>query len=126
MYFVSCVMMIAPSAFVFAHAEDGLRDMAVTGVQTCAMSSRSEEFFFFQAEDGIRDVAVTGVQTCALPISAQPVGHLAQGEGLADQRAGVALEPGAHVVGLGVSGHDRDPPLQRGPAMDDGDRKSVV
>src|SRR2546429_2608066 len=24
---------------------------------------------FFQAEDGIRDVAVTGVQTCALPIS---------------------------------------------------------
>src|SRR5687768_270364 len=23
---------------------------------------------FFQAEDGIRDVAVTGVQTCALPI----------------------------------------------------------
>src|SRR2546422_3819618 len=31
-------------------------------------------FFFFQAEDGIRDVAVTGVQTCALPICnpAQP------------------------------------------------------
>src|SRR3989449_5288795 len=27
-------------------------------------------FFFFQAEDGIRDVAVTGVQTCALPIYA--------------------------------------------------------
>src|SRR5256884_6221686 len=26
--------------------------------------------FFFQAEDGIRDVAVTGVQTCALPIFA--------------------------------------------------------
>src|SRR5256884_4778466 len=26
--------------------------------------------FFFQAEDGIRDVAVTGVQTCALPIYA--------------------------------------------------------
>src|SRR3989449_11048396 len=28
-------------------------------------------FFFFQAEDGIRDVAVTGVQTCALPISSE-------------------------------------------------------
>src|SRR2546429_3559740 len=28
--------------------------------------------FFFQAEDGIRDVAVTGVQTCALPISSLP------------------------------------------------------
>src|SRR2546430_2496991 len=24
--------------------------------------------FFFQAEDGIRDLTVTGVQTCALPI----------------------------------------------------------
>src|SRR5215211_1362274 len=29
-------------------------------------------FFFFQAEDGIRDLCVTGVQTCALPILSQP------------------------------------------------------
>src|SRR2546430_7303283 len=29
--------------------------------------------FFFQAEDGIRDLTVTGVQTCALPISGRPV-----------------------------------------------------
>src|SRR5205085_8131575 len=28
-------------------------------------------FFFFQAEDGIRDLTVTGVQTCALPIFLQ-------------------------------------------------------
>src|SRR2546430_9797736 len=27
-----------------------------------------ESLFFFQAEDGIRDLTVTGVQTCALPI----------------------------------------------------------
>src|SRR3712207_9169443 len=27
------------------------------------------DFIFFQAEDGIRDIGVTGVQTCALPIS---------------------------------------------------------
>src|SRR2546421_6648061 len=27
--------------------------------------------FFFQAEDGIRDLIVTGVQTCALPISSR-------------------------------------------------------
>src|SRR5256884_5019542 len=33
---------------------------------TCQLMVLS--FFFFQAEDGIRDVAVTGVQTCALPI----------------------------------------------------------
>src|SRR3712207_6973467 len=31
---------------------------------SCTVSS----FFFFQAEDGIRDIGVTGVQTCALPI----------------------------------------------------------
>src|SRR3712207_4346793 len=28
----------------------------------------STDLFFFQAEDGIRDIGVTGVQTCALPI----------------------------------------------------------
>src|SRR6266496_5317188 len=33
-------------------------------------------FFFFQAEDGIRDLYVTGVQTCALPIWLSPAGHL--------------------------------------------------
>src|SRR2546429_7108529 len=32
-------------------------------------------FFFFQAEDGIRDLAVTGVQTCALPISSGQRDH---------------------------------------------------
>src|SRR2546429_83377 len=33
-----------------------------------AQSDNVDCVFFFQAEDGIRDVAVTGVQTCALPI----------------------------------------------------------
>src|SRR2546427_7207967 len=37
--------------------------MAVLGAVVCSV------FFFFQAEDGIRDLTVTGVQTCALPIS---------------------------------------------------------
>src|SRR6266403_595076 len=32
---------------------------------------RSLVFFFFQAEDGIRALYVTGVQTCALPIFAE-------------------------------------------------------
>src|SRR5688572_31326330 len=32
-------------------------------------------FFFFQAEDGIRDLTVTGVQTCALPIYSQTREH---------------------------------------------------
>src|SRR2546427_6782366 len=30
-------------------------------------------FFFFQAEDGIRDLTVTGVQTCALPVAKQAI-----------------------------------------------------
>src|SRR2546421_78078 len=46
--------------FLF-QAEDGIRDLIVTGVQSCC--------FPIQAEDGIRDLIVTGVQTCALPIS---------------------------------------------------------
>src|SRR5256886_6205989 len=37
----------------------------ITGC-VCALASCC--FFFFQAEDGIRDLTVTGVQTCALPI----------------------------------------------------------
>src|SRR2546427_6106487 len=31
--------------------------------------------FFFQAEDGIRDLTVTGVQTCALPILSRQIGN---------------------------------------------------
>ena len=37
-------------------------------------------FFFFQAEDGIRDIGVTGVQTCALPIYRRQGTALARGE----------------------------------------------
>src|SRR5579859_399545 len=47
-------------------------------------------FFFFQAEDGIRDLTVTGVQTCALPISlgaGRSIGGSARTGGeLVDQR----------------------------------------
>src|SRR2546430_13387793 len=35
---------------------------------TVGSSSSCSAFSFFQAEDGIRDLTVTGVQTCALPI----------------------------------------------------------
>src|SRR3712207_7421335 len=74
-------------------------------------------FFFFQAEDGIRDIGVTGVQTCALPILAEGgVDELHAGHILAGldapcaryrrrERAGVAQQVGAAVppgVGHGV------------------------
>src|SRR2546429_5189226 len=42
-------------------------------------SMQNSVVFFFQAEDGIRDVAVTGVQTCALPISTSVIGALKRG-----------------------------------------------
>src|SRR5206468_4742430 len=34
----------------------------------------TQRLFFFQAEDGIRDLIVTGVQTCALPICCGSIG----------------------------------------------------
>src|SRR5256886_1955671 len=40
---------------------DRQADLGVVVVEVCVV-------FFFQAEDGIRDLTVTGVQTCALPI----------------------------------------------------------
>src|SRR3989440_3004903 len=39
-----------------------------SGVGMCPLGIDALDFFFFQAEDGIRDLIVTGVQTCALPI----------------------------------------------------------
>src|SRR2546430_5365383 len=53
-------------------------------------------FFFFQAEDGIRDLTVTGVQTCALPISCTQFG-VGPLRGLGSQnwvQAEVLLAPG--------------------------------
>src|SRR5688572_21360689 len=51
-------------------------------------------FFFFQAEVGIRDLTVTGVQTCALPISSavQIIGYLKDGS-VANAVNMVAVEP---------------------------------
>src|SRR2546429_9795801 len=47
--------------------------------------------FFFQAEDGIRDVAVTGVQTCALPILLLALARTEMVQFLVDRVAGVDL-----------------------------------
>src|SRR2546430_12612887 len=43
--------------------------MSRYGCVPCDYHRSYQDFFFFQAEDGIRDLTVTGVQTCALPIS---------------------------------------------------------
>src|SRR5204863_4196049 len=49
--------------------------------------------FFFQAEDGIRDLYVTGVQTCALPIYHDAFVTLGRGVELVD-RVGGGLDRG--------------------------------
>src|SRR2546430_5348132 len=45
----------------------------------CRTGYQARCFFFFQAEDGIRDLTVTGVQTCALPISGSAVDFIERG-----------------------------------------------
>src|SRR5258707_8235953 len=50
---------------LFYQGEDVILDFGLVRCGWC--------FFFFQAEDGIRDIGVTGVQTCALPISTKCV-----------------------------------------------------
>src|SRR5215217_9172231 len=65
--------------------------------------------FFFQAEDGIRDIGVTGVQTCALPISGRvtvPAGPAGVdgGEGAVGEGAAFEIEgQDGGVVGLSCS-----------------------
>src|SRR2546430_13097007 len=58
-------------------------------------------FFFFQAEDGIRDLTVTGVQTCALPIS-EPGGarvlHRARPQRLRAPLGAVVARPAGEPV----------------------------
>src|SRR5215469_2610528 len=56
-------------------------------------------FFFFQAEDGIRDLYVTGVQTCALPISIGYTGWRNTHRERRDRAAGDAEIPGDRALG---------------------------
>src|SRR2546430_3615556 len=55
---------LTPLVFIFAGGLFALT--AKTYAEGASMFP--EAGFFFQAEDGIRDLTVTGVQTCALPI----------------------------------------------------------
>src|SRR5256886_10945293 len=81
----------------------------------------SLSLFLFQAEDGIRDLTVTGVQTCALPISpaAWPEVHLRRGTHLVGthERAqrgarAVWLGPGARLGGRACQDPEPSPARQ--------------
>src|SRR5690349_22202353 len=69
-------------------------------------------FFFFQAEDGIRDLYVTGVQTCALPIFPGQVPRWIRGFEHAEltRTAGIAAPPRAPMYAAdsftGATGFD--------------------
>src|SRR2546430_12940135 len=89
-------------------------------------------FFFCQAEDGMRDLTVTGVQTCALPIyvGIEPEGA---GDVLVDMGVGVDQPRGhdgpAQVHDLGAARRlelGRDRCDLAAPDADLVDRKSVV
>src|SRR2546430_4711293 len=69
-----------------------------SGVSICCAVAGATIFFFFQAEDGIRDLTVTGVQTCALPISFVRAARTLEkfriykdGEGDTDEQIGVNI-----------------------------------
>src|SRR3712207_7672494 len=86
-------------------------------------------FFFFQAEDGIRYIGVTGVQTCALPIfeniTLGPIKVRKQSRGEAERRARELLDR----VGVGAQASKYPAQLSGGQQQRVAiarDRKSVV
>src|SRR2546430_13232153 len=83
--------------------------------------------FFFQAEDGIRDLTVTGVQTCALPISLRSVTHcpiqfVGVGEKLTDFEVFHPDRMASRILGMG----DVLTLIEKAQEHVDADRKSVV
>src|SRR5256884_3426428 len=68
------------------HSQLGLLSGQIGGLITISCSPDfARGSLFFKADDGIRDVAVTGVQTCALPIYFGPLSRHAHGR-LCDAR----------------------------------------
>src|SRR2546430_9905666 len=69
---------------------------------TTSSRRRSSVACFFQAEDGIRDLTVTGVQTCALPISSEAYARHVAGRLIRHYALALALslpEAQLHTVG---------------------------
>src|SRR6266496_5807438 len=65
-------------------------------------------FFFFQAEDGIRDLYVTGVQTCALPISGRGRGCTGSGPKSPSVVRRPASQPDGQRAAVRVYGNRED------------------
>src|SRR6266403_5606818 len=75
-------------------------------------------FFFFQAEDGIRDLYVTGVQTCALPISPRRQGMELRSLGRTGLTVSTLGFGCGNVGGLMIRGTPADQERAVGRALD--------
>src|SRR5476651_850907 len=62
-------------------------------------------FFFFQAEDGIRDIGVTGVQTCALPDAEGDIAHRLDGRPRQLERFAQSPDVDARYIRRSVERH---------------------
>src|SRR2546430_6079449 len=86
--------------------------------------------FFFQAEDGIRYLTVTGVQTCALPISIDGTQtETVIGAGKSGKVVAFRADNGKRLWtrNVGIHKFDSGPfPLKKTVCYEPGDRKSVV
>src|SRR2546430_6214673 len=74
--------------------------------------------FFFQAEDGIRDLTVTGVQTCALPICTQAdirdqVEGESESQGRDDDEAQFHATEAIRARGVGLGSHETAHPSRQ-------------
>src|SRR2546430_6951971 len=77
------------------------------------MSGARGDYYFFQAEDGIRDLTVTGVQTCALPIFLLEADHRCIGKILGEVEDVPDVGPAPSVDGLVVVADDADVAMLR-------------
>src|SRR2546430_13367336 len=100
--------------------------------RACA-GSLCRPFFFFQAEDGKRDLTVTGVQTCALPISWESCRERGTMRDLGSRRqetSGRGFEPlrdrDRLLRRLALTQDHLLMPLRRGPEVIDGGEREAL
>src|SRR2546430_12080549 len=84
----SCCGHVSPTSLTMKSGRSGTVTVTVYSLNGC---DGCVIFFFFQAEDGIRDLTVTGVQTCALPILADSLAAVPGGRSDRSQRIGGRL-----------------------------------